>query len=141
MRGWKVEGNTVSLIQGWAQNWYSDNYSVTDFGTGCERLYDYANMLTSTHWTIHSTRGAGFSTKSTTNLYNSAGTQLLSLPAGSIVWVTNEEGYAGYSNPHYFSISGYTKNGTYTSCSSTTFVNAGFNTGTPSTYKIYTTVE
>lgn len=140
VRCWKISGSTVSLIQGWARSWHSNDW-YTDQGTGCERLYDYANMLESPYWTMHSTRGAGFTVRTTTQLYNSAGTQLLTLPANSTVWVTLDEGYAGYSNPHYFSISGYTKNGTYTSCSSTTFVNAGFNTGNPSTYKIHTTTE
>lgn len=140
VRCWKISGSTVSLVQGWAKSWHNNDW-YTDQGTGCERLYDYAAMLESPYWTVHSTRGAGFTVRTTTQLYNSAGTQLLTLPANSTVWVTDDEGYAGYGNPHYFSISGYTKNGTYTSCTSTTFVNAGFNTGNPSTYKIHTTTS
>ena len=121
VRGWHIlSSGTVELVQGWARSWYPLDDALGNWGTGCERIYYYGQTTSNTHWTYVTGRGVGFMTRSATYLYNSSGVSTVYLPAGSTVWINSNEGYAGYSNPHYCSISGYTKNGTYYSCTSTT---------------------
>lgn len=136
VRGWKYSSTGVTLIQGWVRSWYSESNSAFN-GDSCIRPYMYGRYFTS-NWSYVAGRGVGCTIQLSTNLYNSSGTLITSLPIGSVVWFKDdsEYGYAGYSNPHYCAISGYTKNGTYHSCSATTFVNAGFNTGNPSSYRL-----
>lgn len=139
VRAWHIfSSGEVELVKGWADSVYPIDDALGDWGTGCEPLYSYGQAFCD-YCTVDETKGTGYSVRSSTSLYNSSGTAILLIPADSTVWVTEECGSAGYRYPYYFTISGYTVNGVYNSCTQTTFVNAGFNTGKPDTYKVYTT--
>lgn len=95
------------------------------------------------HMCIRTVNGViyyGTRVRTATSLYNGSGAFIQSAPVDSWVWSTSTQNMCGASNHHYMSIKGYSasKYGAMTTFSSTTFVNAGFNTNTPLNYKITT---
>jgi len=140
VRAWRIVGANVYLVEGWIRNYYSNSSGAVALGACCESMYMMPMLHNFGDQTIgfSDQYGGGYTLKSSANLYDTYGTYLRTLPVGARIWVWEDEGYAGRSNPHYVSISGYTLNGTYYACTSTTFFDAGFDTGTPTTYNIYT---
>lgn len=82
----------------------------------------------------------GTKMKISSSLYDSAGSHLRFMSAGNWVWVTDQQNVCGASNHHYMTIKGYSDSMTSTInvCTSTTFVDAGFNRSNPANYRIST---
>lgn len=85
----------------------------------------------------------GIRLKNSAGMYNSSGTLIKTLGAGSWVFLSSDA-LCGYNNPHYFTINGASPWGGsgeaegpqgFEAYTSTTFVNGGFNS---SSYNIYT---
>lgn len=86
--------------------------------------------------------GAGYKMASSSSLYNGSGTATTSITSLTRIWFTEDAGTAGATKPYLVTISGYStysnNRWTYHSLSATTFVDAGFNTGKVSSYKMNT---
>lgn len=120
--------------------WWSDQYGF-NLSKPLWNIISSENDGTNVYVrTQNSTTYYGTKIKSTTSIYNSSGSYLTTLYAGNWVWMTASQNMCGASNHHYMTIKGYSTSasGTINTYSSTTFVNAGFNTSNPANYKIST---
>ena len=112
-------------------------------------LYDYAYNYPSEDddglIVFNDTYGAGYKMAKSSSLYNGSGTATTSISSYTRVWFNSDAGTAGATKPYLVTISGYStyanNKWTYHSISATTFVDAGFNTGKVSTYKMNTLQE
>lgn len=122
--------------------------SWMDYPFTCS-LYDYAYNYPSEDddglIVFNDTYGAGYKMAKSSSLYNGSGTATTSISSYTRVWFNSDAGTAGATKPYLVTISGYStyanNKWTYHSISATTFVDAGFNTGKVSTYKMNTLQE
>ncbi len=128
--------------------WMAPAGSWMDYPFTCS-LYDYAYNYPSEDddglIVFNDTYGAGYKMAKSSSLYNGSGTATTSISSYTRVWFNSDAGTAGATKPYLVTISGYStyanNKWTYHSISATTFVDAGFNTGKVSTYKMNTLQE
>lgn len=146
-----VDGSTFYQVKIWSSSgtlstgWMAPAGSWMDYPFTCT-LYDYAYNYPSEDddglIVFDDTYGAEYKMAKSSSLYNGSGTATTSITSLTRVWFDSNVGTAGATKPYLVTISGYSTYAnykwTYHSISSTTFVDAGFNTGNINTYKMNT---
>gem|GEM_PF-5886345 len=149
-----IEDSTFYQVKIWTSSgtlstgWMAPAGSWMDYPFTCS-LYDYAYNYPSEDddglIVFNDTYGAGYKMAKSSSLYNGSGTATTSISSYTRVWFNSDAGTAGATKPYLVTISGYStyanNKWTYHSISATTFVDAGFNTGKVSTYKMNTLQE
>ena len=149
-----IEDSTFYQVKIWTSSgtlstgWMAPAGSWMDYPFTCS-LYDYAYNYPSEDddglIVFNDTYGAGYKMATSSSLYNGSGTATTSISSYTRVWFNSDAGTAGATKPYLVTISGYStyanNKWTYHSISATTFVDAGFNTGKVSTYKMNTLQE
>ena len=149
-----IEDSTFYQVKIWTSSgtlstgWMAPAGSWMDYPFTCS-LYDYAYNYPSEDddglIVFNDTYGSGYKMAKSSSLYNGSGTATTSISSYTRVWFNSDAGTAGATKPYLVTISGYStyanNKWTYHSISATTFVDAGFNTGKVSTYKMNTLQE
>lgn len=138
VRGWKTTSSGSTFVSGWVKSFGSANYAVQHECQSLRENAAYAYNAGSNYVVNGGSRGFGYELTAAAKLYDSSGTLLQTLPTGATVYFTANDGYAGSTRPYLISINGYMVSGTYTSASTTRFVDLNFDAGSVGSYRINT---
>lgn len=136
--GWKQTSSGSTYVTGWLPSFYAPSYTLD---VECYSLYQNGSYLDaeSSKITYNKTRDAfGYTLTSAAKLYDSTGTVMKTLSRGDIVWITNDEGYAGATKPFLVSIDCYSIGNTTYSQAGAVFADLNFDSGNTGTYRIVT---